>query len=71
MENVKLLLSQTSQFHPLEKMKNKSKKRTRATLFPSSEEGKQENLLFGLTEFKVNCFSRQVKKPSCNLGPIA
>ena len=42
MENVKLFLSQKSQFDPLEKIKNKNKNRTRASLFQSSEDGKQE-----------------------------
>ena len=43
MENVKLFLSQKSQFQLVEKIKNKNKKRMRASLFQSSEDGKQEN----------------------------
>ena len=42
MENVKLFLSHKSQFDLVEKIKNKNKKRTRASLFQSSEDGKQE-----------------------------
>ena len=42
MENVKLFLSQKSQFDLVEKIKNKNKKRTRASLFQSSEDKKQE-----------------------------
>ena len=41
-ENVKLFLSQKSQFDLIEKVKNKNKKRTRASLFRSSEDRKQE-----------------------------
>ena len=41
-ENVKLFLSQKSQFDLAEKIKNKNKKRTRASLFQCSEDGKQE-----------------------------
>ena len=40
MENVKLFSSQKSQFDPAEKIRNK--KRTRASLFQFSEDGKQE-----------------------------
>ena len=43
MEIVKLFLSQKSQFDLVEKIKNKNKNRTRASLFQSSEDGKQEN----------------------------
>ena len=42
MESVKLFLSQKPQFDFVEKIKNKNKKRTRASLFQSSEDGKQE-----------------------------
>ena len=42
MENVKLFLSQKSQFHLVENMKNKNKKCTRTSLFQSSEDGEQE-----------------------------
>ena len=42
MENVILFLSQKSQFHIVEKIKNKNKKRTRASLFQSTEDGKQD-----------------------------
>ena len=42
MENVGLFLSQKSQFDLVENIKNKNKKRTRASLFQSSEDGKQE-----------------------------
>ena len=44
MENVKLFFSRKSQFHLIEKIKNKNKKRTRASLFQPSEDGKQENV---------------------------
>ena len=44
MKYVKLFLSQKSQFDPVEKIKNKNKKRTRASLFQPSEDGKQENV---------------------------
>ena len=42
MENAKLFLSQRSQFDLVEKIENKNKKRTRESLFQSSEDGKQE-----------------------------
>ena len=42
MENAKLFLSQKSQFDPVEKIENKNKKRTRASLSQSLEDGKQE-----------------------------
>ena len=45
MENAKLFLSQKSQFDLVERIKNKNKKRTRASLFQSSEDGKQEFFL--------------------------
>ena len=48
MENVKLFLSQKSQFDLVEKIKNK--KRTRASLFQSSEDRKQEIFLCGLNQ---------------------
>ena len=44
MENLRLFLSQKPQFEREEKIKNKNKKRTRASLFRSSEDGKQEIL---------------------------
>ena len=43
MENAKLFLSQKSQLDFVEKIKNKNKKRTRASLSQSSEDVKQEN----------------------------
>ena len=46
MENVKLFLSQKFQFDLVEKIKNKDKKRTRASVFQSSEDGKQENFMW-------------------------
>ena len=42
MENVKLFLSQKSPFDLAEKIENENKKRTRASLFQSREDGKQE-----------------------------
>ena len=42
MENAKLFLSQKSWVDPVEKLKNKNKNRTRASLFQFSEDGKQE-----------------------------
>ena len=42
MENVKLFLSQKSQFDLVEKIKNKNEESTRASLSQSSEDGKQE-----------------------------
>ena len=42
MENVKLLSSQKSQFDLVEKIKSKNKKRMRASLFQSLEDGKQQ-----------------------------
>ena len=42
MENVKLFLSQKSQFDLVEKLKDRNKKSTRASLFQSLEDGKQE-----------------------------
>ena len=48
MEIVKLFLSQKYQFDLVEKVKNKNKSRTRASLFQSSEDGKQEYFLCGL-----------------------
>ena len=46
MENVKLFLSQKSQFDLVEKIRNKNKKRTRASLFQSSKDGKQEKKFY-------------------------
>ena len=46
MENVKSFLSQKSQFQLLEMIKNENKKRTRASVFQSSEDGKQENFMW-------------------------
>ena len=43
MENLKLLLSQKSQLDVVEKIKNESTKRTRASLFQSSEDREQGN----------------------------
>ena len=43
--NVKLFLSQKSKFDLVEKIKNKTKNRTHASLFQSSEDGKQYGLL--------------------------
>ena len=48
MENVRLFVSQKPQFELEEKIKNKNKKRTRASLFQSSKDGKQEIFLCGL-----------------------
>ena len=57
MENVKLFLSQKSQFHLVEKMKNRDKKRTRTSLFQSSEDGKQENFfMWPKCDLQVPCF---------------
>ena len=44
MENVKLFLSQKSQFNLVEKIKNKNKKRTHASPFQSSDDGKQKKI---------------------------
>ena len=41
-EIIKLFLSQKSQFDLVENINNKNKNRTRASLFQSSEDGKQE-----------------------------
>ena len=41
-ENAKLFLSQKSEVDPVEKIKNKNKNRTRASVFQFSEDGKQE-----------------------------
>ena len=41
-ENVRLFLSQKPQFEVEEKIKDENKKCTRASLFQSSEDGKQE-----------------------------
>ena len=49
MENAKLFLSQKSQFDLVEEIKNKNKNRTRASLFQSSEGGKQENVYMALS----------------------
>ena len=51
MENVKLLLSQKSQLDLVEKIKNRNKNRTHASLFQSSEGRKQENFLCGLMNY--------------------
>ena len=45
MENIKLFFSQKSQFDLVEKIKHKNEKRTRASFFQSSEDGKQ-NIFF-------------------------
>ena len=44
MQKVKIFLSQKSQFGLIEKIKNK--KRTRASLFQSSEDGKQKKIMW-------------------------
>ena len=49
MENVKLFLSQKSQFDLVEKIKNENKQRTRASLSQSLEDGKQKKFLYGHT----------------------
>ena len=41
-ENVKLFLPQIYQFDHVEKINDKNKNRTRASLFQSSEDGNQE-----------------------------
>ena len=48
MENVKLYFSKKSQFDLVEKTRNKNKNRTRASLFQSLGDEKQENFLCGL-----------------------
>ena len=48
MENVKSFLSKKSQSELVEKIKNKDKNFTRASLFQFSEDGKQEFFLCGL-----------------------
>ena len=55
MENVKLFLSQKFQFKTVEKIKNKN--RTRASLFQSSEDGKQEKILCGpsIARYNTQC----------------
>ena len=52
MESVKNFLSQESKFDPVEKIKNKNKNRRRASLFGSSEDGKQEISLCGLSKLR-------------------
>ena len=54
-ENVKLSLSRKSQFDLLEKIKNKDKKRTHASLFQSLEDGKQE-IFFNFLHIMWNVF---------------
>ena len=49
-ENLELILCQKFQFYLVEEIKNENKKRTRASLLQSSEDGKQEIILCGLTE---------------------
>ena len=46
MEHAKLFLSQKSQFDFVETIENKNKNRTRASLFQSSEDGKQEKIVY-------------------------
>ena len=43
MENIKFVLSKKSPFELVEKIKNKNKNGTCASLFQFSEDGKQEN----------------------------
>ena len=50
MENVELFLSQKSQFDLVEKIKDKN--RTHASLFQSSEDGKQDFFLVGLVRIQ-------------------
>ena len=54
-ENIELFLSQKSQFYLVEKIKDKNKKGTRASLFQSSEDGKQ-NICFMWPYWKNDCF---------------
>ena len=49
MENVKSFLSKRSQSELVEKIKNKDKNFTRASLFQFSEDGKQEFFYVGLS----------------------
>ena len=52
MENVELFLSQKSQFDLVEKIKDKDTKRTSASLFQPSEDGKQEKKFrIGLSKY--------------------
>ena len=53
MENVKLFLSQKSQFYLVEKIKKKNRKRTRALLFQSSEDGKQDFFMWPKLQYRV------------------
>ena len=52
-ENVKLFLSQKSQFDLVEKIKNENKNRTLASLFKPSEDGKQEFFYVALYRFII------------------
>ena len=58
MENLKLFLSEKSQFELVEKIKNenKNKNRTRASPFQFSEDGKQEIFLSGLMPYPLYAF---------------
>ena len=51
-ENVRLFLSQKSQFELEEKIKNKIKNCTRASLIQSSEDGKQEIFFYVALRWK-------------------
>ena len=62
MENVKSFLSQKSQFDHVEKIKDKNKKRTRASLFQSSEDGKQEKYFMWpkVKILEITCYERVI-----------
>ena len=60
----KIILVSKSQLDLIEKIRNRNKKRTRALLFQSSEDGKQEKSLCGLFIGQRDlflCFQLKVK----------
>ena len=62
MENVKLFFYQKSQFDLVEKIKNKNKNRTRASISQFSEDGKQEFLMLPRLTFSQKKKSQKFKR---------
>ena len=56
MENVKLFLFQKSKFNPVQKVKNKDKNRTCASLLQSLDDGIREFFLCGLDKYGEKIF---------------
>ena len=65
-QNVKSFLSQKSRFDLVERIKNENKNRTRASLFQSSEDGKQEFFMWPNEAHKSYTFTIYLYTENCN-----